>query len=111
MELAEHIERALPHTEVIQASNGPEAYHQLSKTRVVGALVDRVLGLEEDSASVIQSLRARGVPVILMTGIHDDGRDPPPGCLKKPVHDEKGRIRHDVMHQFIVNLAKAWALT
>ncbi len=111
VELAQLIEAALPNTHVIGVSSGPEAYHQLSKHRVSGALVDRILGLQEDSASVIQGLRSRNIPVLLMSGIHDDGRGPPPGCLKKPIHDDRGRIRNDVLQQFIQNLSQAWALT
>lgn len=111
LELIDLIEQALPHTKVIGVSSGPEAYHQLSKVRVSGVLLDRILGLSEDSTSVFETLKSQKIPVLFMSGIHDDGRDPPPGCLKKPVHDEKGRIRRDIVHQFISNLSKAWALT
>jgi len=111
LELAASIEQAFVNVRVVSVGSGPEAYHRLSQERVVGALLDRILSLEEDSASVFESLKERGIPVILMSGIHEDSRAPPPGCLRKPVHDERGRIRHDIMRQFMIALAREWALT
>lgn len=111
IELAHLIERGFKNVRVLQAASGPEAYHQLSKERVSGALIDRILGLEEDSASVLESLKNQGVPTLLMSGIHDDSRSPPPGCLRKPVSDARGRVRHDLLQQFMTELARAWALT